>query len=199
MIISQQKNFKDINIEEQDIFIIGCAKCAAKLHVGGEAEVIELKEKLSSKGKNVVGYTVLSSACNIVWENIITQNPEIEKAKALLVLSCGAGVSVISKHACMQVYPALDTISLGGMCGGEVLRELCGMCGDCTVWMFGGICPVIRCPKGLLNGPCGGVIDGKCEVNAEICVWDEIFEKLKKLGKLEYLSTIHQPKNWSKR
>lgn len=198
MIISRQKEFKEILrvLKEQDIFIIGCGKCAAKLHVGGEPEVLEMKKRLSSAGKNITGWTVLSSACNISsWKDVLAQNPGIERAEALLVMSCGGGVSMISGVAGREVYPALDTESLGGFYLEEAMKEQCNLCGECNIWMFGGICPLAQCAKGLLNGPCGGAVEGKCEVDERKCAWDEIFERLKKTGKQEYLEIIHKPRN----
>lgn len=202
MIISRQKEFKDIlkAIKEQDIFIIGCGKCATKQRIGGEPEVLEMKSKLSRSGKNVAGWTVLSSACNISsWDEVVSLNPGIEKAGALLVMSCGGGVSIISSVAGLAVYPALDTESLGGVCRDVVVMGQCGMCGECDIQVFGGICPAGQCPKYMLNGPCGGAVEGKCEVDERNCVWDEIFERQKSLGRLEGLSRIHGPKDHSKR
>jgi len=203
MIISRQKELKDIIriIKEDTIFIIGCGKCASKQHVGGEKEVLEIRKKLEESGKNITGWTIFNSACSILsWDEIMSLHPEIEKAKALLVMSCGGGVSVISKFANMQVYPALETQSLGGVCCNEIVEEQCAMCGDCTVYEFGGICPVICCRKSLLNGPCGGAIDGKCEVDDRDCAWDMIYERLKGLGKLENLENpeyVFAPKDHS--
>ncbi|MFZ3060369.1 MAG: methylenetetrahydrofolate reductase C-terminal domain-containing protein [Candidatus Methanoperedens sp.] len=200
MIISSQKEFKEIlrALKEKNIFIIGCGKCATKLRVGGEPEVREMEKRLKRAGKNIVGWTVLSSACNISsWDDVLTLNPWIGKSDALLVMSCGGGVSLISGLSERQVYPALDTESLGGTRLEETIKELCGMCGECTVWEFGGICPVSKCPKGLLNGPCGGAMEGKCEVDERTCAWDEIYERQKKLGKLENLGSIHEPRDHS--
>ncbi len=202
MIISRQKEFKDIlkTVAQQDIFIIGCGKCAAKQCVGGEPEVLEMKRKLGRSGKKVAGWTVLSSACSITsWDDVLSQNPDIKKAQALLVMSCGGGVSVISGVAGQVVYPALDTESLGGVYRDEVVKERCGLCGECDIWLFGGICPVGQCPKGMLNGPCGGAVDGKCEVDERKCIWDEIHERLKATGRLEALRAIHEPKDNSKK
>ncbi len=202
MIISEQKEFKEVlqNIKEETIFIIGCGKCATKLHVGGEPEVLEMGKKLAAAGKNIIGWTVLSSACNIgSWEEVLSQNPGIKKSDALLVMSCAGGVSVISRFAEMAVYPALDTESIGGIYREETMKEQCSMCGECMIWMYGGICPLAQCAKGLLNGPCGGAAEGKCEVNDRSCAWDEIYERLKKRKKLEYLEIVHEPKNYAKK
>lgn len=202
MIISRQKEFGNIlqMLTEKNIFIIGCGKCAKKQHVGGEPEVLDMKNKLASAGKNITGLTVLSSACSIIsWDDVLSKNPGIDKSDALLVMSCGGGVSVISRYSKVQVYPALDTESLGGVCCNEIVTEQCGMCGDCTTWLYGGICPFIRCAKNLLNGPCGGAVGGKCEVDERLCSWDAIFERLKVIGKLEYLEKIHEPKDHTKK
>ncbi len=202
MIISRPKEFKDIlkAVKEQNIFIIGCGKCATKQHVGGEPEVLEMKKRLRGSEKNVVGWTILSSACIIrSWDEVLSQDPEIEKAEALLVMSCGGGVSVLSANAKQLIYPALDTESLGGVCRDEVVKELCGICGDCDIQVFGGLCPVGQCPKGMQNGPCGGSVEGKCEVDERKCVWDEIQKRLELLGRLDVLKDIHEPKDHSKR
>lgn len=201
MIISRQKKTREIlrALKEKNIFIIGCGKCATKLGVGGEPEVLEMGKRLKRAGKTLTGWTVLSSACTISsWNEVVSQNPGIEKSDALLVMSCGAGVATVSRFADM-VYPALDTGSLGGMCYEEIMEEQCGMCGECTVWMYGCICPIARCSKGLLNGPCGGAVDGKCEVDERACAWDAIYERLLKLGKLEYLEIIHKPRNHARK
>ena len=202
MIISRQKEFNDIlqMLSEKNIFIIGCGKCAKKQRVGGEPEVQDMKKKLEASGKNITGWTVLSSACSIAsWNDVLSQNPGINKSDALLIMSCGGGVSVISGFAGLQVYPALDTESLGGVCCNEVVTEQCAICGNCTIWLYGGICPVIQCAKSLLNGPCGGAFEGKCEVDERLCAWDKIFERLKNLGKLENIENIHEPKDHMKK
>ncbi|MCG2727117.1 MAG: methylenetetrahydrofolate reductase C-terminal domain-containing protein [Candidatus Methanoperedenaceae archaeon] len=201
MIISRQKEFKDIlrALKEKDIFIIGCGKCATKLRVGGEPEALEMEKKLKRVGKNITGWTVLSSACSIPsWEDVVAQNPGIEQSDALLVMSCGGGVSVISRFGDI-VYPALDTEYLGSMCCEEIMKEQCSMCGECIVWVYGGLCPLSQCAKGLLNGPCGGAVEGKCEVEERECVWDAIYEQMSKLGKLEYLEIIHEPRDHTKK
>jgi len=202
MIVSKQKRPKEIlrALKEQRVFIIGCGKCATKLHVGGEPEVLEMRKRLRSKGKKITGSTVLSSACSISsWDEVLSQNPGIEKSDALLVMSCAAGVSVISALAekC-EVYPALDTESIGGAYGDKTIAEQCVLCGECNVFMYGGICPLANCAKGMLNGPCGGALEGKCEVDDRLCAWDAIYEKLKKLGKLEYLEITRPPKEYKR-
>jgi hypothetical protein len=94
----------------------------------------------------------------------------------------------------VPVYPSNNTNSLGGRSQGEVIPELCAMCGNCTVYYFGGICPKGQCPKQLINGPCGGSKDGKCEVDQDKdCVWELIYLRLERIGRLDLLDIIWDP------
>ncbi|WP_319508951.1 methylenetetrahydrofolate reductase C-terminal domain-containing protein [uncultured Methanolobus sp.] len=195
MIISSAKPFEEI-LEllkgEDDIFVIGCNACAAKQHLGGEPEVTEMYQHLEEAGKHVVGWVIPSAACSVAsFDSLIEKNPAIKEAKTILVMACGSGVSIISRLADTPVYPSNNTQSLGGHSQGEVVPELCAMCGDCNIYYFGGICPKGQCPKQLLNGPCGGSIDGKCEVDPEKdCVWELIYRKLERTGRLDLLEKV---------
>ncbi len=76
--------------------------------------------------------------------------------------------------------------------------ERCSLCGECILDKTGGICPVTTCPKGLLNGPCGGTDNGKCEVSPDIeCAWVKIYERMKKTDQLEDYRKVLAPKDWS--
>ena len=63
------------------------------------------------------------------------------------------------------VMPALDTLFIGVEDTPGYFREVCGQCGHCVLGETAGICPVVSCHKGLMNGPCGGTNNGKCEVD----------------------------------
>lgn len=202
MIISFSKPFDEIlaALEDVDnIFVIGCNVCAARLHVGGEPEVLAMCEKLKEAGKHVVGWVLPTAACSIrSYETLVEKDPDIQKADAILVMACGSGTSVVSRLADVPVYPSNDTDSLGGRSGEQVLLQLCEMCGACNIQEFGGICPKANCPKGLLNGPCGGSMSGKCEVNPEKeCTWELIYRQLEKTGRLELLEKIIEPRKYS--
>jgi len=195
MIISSAKPFEEIMEllkDEEDIFVVGCNACAAKQHLGGEPEVLEMCQRLEEAGKNVVGWVIPSAACSVAsYESLVQKNPAIKDAKSILVMACGSGVSIISGVTEVPVYPSNNTQSLGGHTGGGVVNELCAMCGDCRVYYFGGICPKSQCPKHLVNGPCGGAIDGKCEVDPEKdCAWELIYDKLEKRGRLDLLEKV---------
>ncbi|WP_298685633.1 methylenetetrahydrofolate reductase C-terminal domain-containing protein [uncultured Methanomethylovorans sp.] len=202
MIISSSKPFGEVlaALEGIDnIFVIGCNVCAARLHVGGEPEVLDMCEKLKAAGKHVIGWVLPTAACSIrSYGALVEKGPDIRKADAILVMACGSGTSVVSRLVDVPVYPSNNTDSLGGRSGEQVLPQLCEMCGACNIQEFGGICPKANCPKGLLNGPCGGSISGKCEVYTEKdCAWQLIYRQLEKTGSLELLEKIIEPRSYS--
>lgn len=201
MIISSPKPFEEILSMLDDagkIFVIGCGVCATKLHVGGEVEVEEMCFKLAEAGKDVIGGTVTKAACNVKSLDVLLElDPRIAEADSLIIMSCGSGLSIIASIVNIPVHPATNTKSLGGISCGEVKKELCVMCGSCIADYFGGICPTARCPKGLLNGPCGGAMGGKCEVDPEKdCVWELIYLRLKNIGRLDLLEKMFEPKEY---
>ncbi len=198
MIITSAKSFEEILAllkDEDNIFVIGCNVCAAKLKTGGEPEVLEMCKQLEESGKHVVGWALPTAACSIrSFESLHEKNEKINEACCILVMGCGSGVSTIANVVGIAVYGSNDTISLGGSSGGKLLSEQCIMCGKCNIGEFGGLCPKAQCPKGLLNGPCGGAVDRICEVNKENdCIWNLIYERLKKIKRLDLLYVVHAP------
>lgn len=199
MIITSAKPFEEILSllkDEDDIFVVGCNVCAAKLKTGGEPEVLEMCRRLEESGKHVVGWALPTAACSIrSFESLAEKNEKIKEARCILVMGCGSGVSAVANVVDLPIYGSNNTLSLGGTNEGKLLSNQCTMCGDCTISEYGGICPASQCPKALLNGPCGGAVDGMCEVNREMkCVWVLIYERLKKINRLDLLYVIHAPK-----
>jgi ferredoxin len=204
MIITKQKKINDIlnSVGEGPVFIAGCNECATVCHTGGEKEVLEMKDTLDEKGIEVTGWTVLEPACHLLNDKRILRKyeNEVNKAKKILVLACGNGVQTLAEiFEETDIVSGTDTLFLGEIKHTNDFEKRCDMCGDCVTDLFGGLCPVSRCPKGMLNGPCGGSIDGKCEVNRDMpCVWNTIYDRLKNKGKLNQLKEIRDPKDWSK-
>jgi len=199
MIITSAKPLEEILSllkDEDDIFVIGCNVCAAKLKTGGEPEVLEMCRRLEESGKHVVGWALPTAACSIrSFESLAEKNEKINEARCILVMGCGSGVSAVASVVDLPIYGSNNTLSLGGTSGGKLLSNQCVMCGDCTISEYGGLCPKSQCPKALLNGPCGGAVDGMCEVNREMnCVWALIYERLKRINRLDLLYVIHAPK-----
>ncbi len=204
MIITKQKPFEEIMefLESSPrVFIAGCSLCATTCKTGGEEEVKEIEKKLQDKRKVVSGWVVLDPACHILSnKKYFRENKEkLAQADSILVLACGNGVQAVSESIEKIVYPGCDTLFLGEIVRFGNYEERCQLCGECILDKTAGICPITRCSKSLLNGPCGGAEDGKCEISPEIeCGWQLIIDRLKKRDKLHLLKEIIPPKDWSK-
>ena len=204
MIITKQKYFYEIlnSVGKGPVFIAGCNECAAVCHTGGQEEVLLMKEKLEKKNVQISGWIVLEPACHRNNDKRLLKpyKEALEKSKSILVLACGNGVQTVSGlFEDIDVISGNDTLFLGEITRATEFDKRCNMCGECIIDLFDGLCPVSRCPKSMLNGPCGGSIDGKCEVNSDLdCIWDVIYRRLKKRGKLDQLEVIQKPKDWSK-
>jgi hypothetical protein len=185
---------------EKNIFLVGCRGCAEGCHTGGEQEVLEMKQKLEEAGKTIGGTSLIDFMCNenLVRMTLQAHEENILKADSLLVLCCGIGVQATSAVVDKMVHPGCNTVSMGGRHGEWRDGERCLECGDCVLEYTGGICPVARCAKMLLNGPCGGSQDGKCEISPDVpCAWQLVIERLTKLGRLDKLERVISPKDWS--
>ena len=202
MIISKQMPFDEIlscleGIEK--VFLVGCGECATVCQTGGEDQIIEMKAKLEAEGKQVTGSMIGESACHILnmKRELRKHKTEVDLAQALLIMSCGAGIQTFSEVMDKPVYTANDSLFLGNIQRFGQFSEHCSLCGSCVVNETGGICPVTNCPKGLLNGPCGGVNEGKCELDPErVCAWVRIYNLLEKLGQLDKMRTLTPPKDY---
>jgi ferredoxin len=195
---------------KEKVVLVGCGGCATVFHTGGETEVKEMAKTLAEAGKQVLAAIAPpfgEFTCYAPWsKNRLSQyREEIEESDAILMLTCGDGLQVVRElileeefEIVKPIYPGTNPI--GHMGGGPALfREKCQQCGECELGKFAGICPLTQCAKGLLNGPCGGSKDGKCEVDHERdCAWIKIYERLKALGILEKMKEIVKPKDWSK-
>jgi len=148
------------------VFIIGCGTCVTLTHTGGDAEVKAMIEKLTDKGRLVTGQVVLPVACdNLTGEILKEHGQQIDQADTLLIMTCAFGVQTIARQLKKPVVPALDTLFIGKETGIGQFDEICLQCGNCVLGETGGICPVTSCHKGLVNGPCGGTDNGKCEID----------------------------------
>jgi len=203
MLISEQKPLEEIlsYLEgEKSVFVIGCRGCAEGWNSGGEKQVTEMKNTLQERGKIIPGSVVVDMLCDkaLTVLKLRAYKQEIASADSILVLTDGAGVQTVAEIVDKVVHPGCNTLSAGGAHAEWKEAERCLECGDCVLEFTGGLCPIARCSKLLLNGPCGGSQGGKCEVDPSIpCVWQQIIDHLVKLGRLDKLDKLVTPKNWS--
>jgi ferredoxin len=204
MIVAEQKSLEEIKKligGAKKVLVVGCGTCVTVCFAGGSREAaivaaeLRMASKLDGDSKSVVDVTV-QRQCE--WEYLDTMAEQIKDVDVVLSLGCGIGVQAIAEHfPNAWVVPGLNTKFMGLPTEQGTWAERCAACGDCILGLTGGVCPIARCSKSLLNGPCGGSVDGHCEVNAEIpCGWQLIYDRLSSMGKLEALMDIQPPKNW---
>jgi len=204
MIIAEQKSLDELKSlvgSAQKVLVVGCGTCVTVCFAGGSREAaiasasLRMSSKLEGNAKQVTDVTV-QRQCE--WEYLDQIAEQVKEADVVLSLGCGVGVQAIAEHFPQTwVVPGLNTKFMGLPTEQGVWVERCAACGDCILGLTGGICPIARCSKSLLNGPCGGSEAGHCEVNPEIpCAWQLIYDRLNSLGKLHLLLEIQPPKNW---
>ncbi|MBW1675298.1 MAG: methylenetetrahydrofolate reductase C-terminal domain-containing protein [Deltaproteobacteria bacterium] len=185
MIIAEQKplaEIQDMVAPYRKILLVGCGTCMTFCSAGGPEQVNELAGTLLSENKNkVIEKTTIPRQCAVKFIDRLEN--KVGDHEAILSMACGNGVqAVASRFPDKPVLPALNTQFIGV---------------DCILWRTGGICPVTRCAKSLLNGACGGASGGKCEVSKDCpCAWQEIYHALKRLNMLHYLKEKPQVKDW---
>ncbi len=178
-------------------FIVGCGTCATMTKTGGRDQVIEMKDRLQERGKMVTGWTVIPTACDEMTRAALAETDgAVRSAECLLVMSCALGVQRVATYMEKPVLPALDTLFIGIENEPGHFHEACDQCGQCLLGYTAGICPITACHKGLLNGPCGGTNNGKCEIDKEKdCAWTLIYRRLEEQGRLDLMRHYQPPRN----
>lgn len=207
MITGEQKPIEEIQemiAPYRRILVLGCGSCVAECAAGGEKEAAVLASALRMAAKmkgedRVIEEKTLDRQC--VKDFVIQLEEVIDQYDAILSVACGAGVQAVGDmYQEVVVIPGLNTEFLGETKAQGLWVENCLGCGDCMLYHFGGVCPLARCSKQLFNGPCGGSVEGKCEINPDVeCGWQIIVDRLSAKGALERLERIHPPKDWSKK
>ena len=228
MIVGDQKPLDEIKGflgDSQHVLVVGCGTCVTVCFAGGEKEAqvlassLRMSTKLDGTPKEVTDVTV-QRQCE--WEYLDLIEKQVHDADIVVSLACGIGVQAMAKHFPDKwVVPGLNTTFLGLPEEQGIWTEQCQACGNCILALTGGICPIARCSKQLLNGPCGGSERSLCEVKRVKrenglpvmqtdargrpqpvledvdCAWQLIYDRLKALGKLELLMEVQPPKDWS--
>lgn len=225
MILTRQKSIDEIceMLEGSErVALLGCGGCVTFYNSGGRKQTAELAEKLRERGIDVVATGINARQCYLIKEKKAENLSDIEVLKkvsksikgleeaqgidAVVSLACGVGPQNLANLLHVPVYPAQNTLFKGRRRPeGDFDLERCIGCGDCIIGYTGGICPVTRCAKSIMNGPCGGVFNGNCEVSQSRvskhpipCAWVQIYEKLKRQGKLENIKKIFSAKDFTK-
>ena len=208
-IITTKKPFEEVLAAirgTKKIGIVSCGSCAAMCQTGGEEGAKEMAEKLEKEGFEIKVETVPDEVCDnrVMMKEFRKIDEDLQEVDAILSLSCGLGIAslvkVLSrKYSHIPVFIANNTEFMGmtERIGRFYMR--CQGCGDCLLNETGGICPITTCAKSLMNGPCGGMVRGKCEVGnyEKDCGWVLIFNRLKELGRLDLFTKLREPVNWS--
>ncbi len=205
MIIADKKPIEEIIESIKDysrILILGCNECVTVCEAGGKKEVGILASALRmyflNKGKEVkIDENTLERQCDHEYLDELVD--QVDNYDAIVSLACGVGVQFAAeKYRATPILPGVDTCFLGATEKRGLWTERCQACGQCILASTGGICPVSRCAKRILNGPCGGSSKGKCEINKDMdCAWQLIIDRLKALDKLDTYEELSPLKDWS--
>jgi ferredoxin len=204
MIIAEQKPLQEIKSlvgNAETVLVVGCGTCVTVCFAGGarEAAIVASSLRMATKldgAKNEITDVTVQRQCE--WEYLDEIKDAVEGADVVLSLGCGIGVQALVEHFPEAwVVPGLNTKFMGLPTEQGVWAERCAACGDCILGLTGGICPIARCSKSLLNGPCGGSEAGHCEIDPDVpCAWQLIYDRLSAMGRLDALLEIQPPKNW---
>jgi ferredoxin len=204
MIIAEQKPLQEIKSlvgNAETVLVVGCGTCVTVCFAGGarEAAIIASSLRMATRldgAKTEITDVTVQRQCE--WEYLDEIKDAVGEADIVLSLGCGVGVQALVEHFPEAwVVPGLNTTFMGLPTEQGVWAERCAACGDCVLGLTGGICPIARCSKSLLNGPCGGSEDGHCEIDPDVpCAWQLIYDRLSAMGRLDALLEIQPPKNW---
>ena len=204
MIVAEQKPLDEIKqlVSGYDkVLVLGCGTCVTVCFAGGEKEVgilassLRMATRLDGIQTEFLEATV-QRQCEYEYNEAIAEL--LSQVDAVLSIACGIGVQTMNEqYPDIQTLPGLNTTFLGQPTEQGVWEERCQACGNCVLGTTGGICPIARCAKSLLNGPCGGSQDGVCEVDPDMpCAWQLIYDRMSALGKLDLLLELNTMKDW---
>jgi len=205
LIVAEQKPLEELIrtiAPYHRVLILGCGTCMTVCDAGGEREVsflrhaLQLAEAKGSSGAHTFTEYTVKRQCD--YEFLDPLADRISDVDAILSLGCGIGVQTIAERfPDLPVLPGVNTSFMGASKEWGVWDERCAACGDCRLEETGGICPITRCTKGILNGPCAGTKNGKCEANQDMdCAWVLIYQRLERLGQLEKMRRYYPPRNF---
>ena len=205
MIVAERKPFDEITELLGDagkVLVLGCGSCVTVCLTGGERQAEMLASQLALAARTAgrkmsVDFDCITRQCDREFTEDLRDLSEYD---AVLSIACGVGVGFMSGlYPDVKILPGLNTTFYGANTAEGMWEEYCHGCGDCALGWTGGICPVARCSKSLINGACGGTNDGKCEIDKDMdCAWYLIYTRLKDLHRLDELRKMRPARQWSK-
>jgi ferredoxin len=205
MIIAERKPMEEIKqliAPYKRVLVAGCGTCVTVCWAGGEKEVAMLASQLRlarSAERSEISVLEATVERQCEREMVAEIKDKVAEVEAVISLACGSGVQTMAEmFEDKPVFPGVNTTFIGMPEKEGLWVEMCGACGDCFLDRTGGVCPVVRCAKGLLNGPCGGTRKGgKCEIDPDKdCAWVLIYRRLEKQGRLDVMRKYYAPKNY---
>jgi ferredoxin len=205
MIVGAQKPIDEIWSIVKDskkLLVFACNTCVAICHAGGEKEAQTIASLIRMRAKEEgvqmdVDSLAVQRHCEPEYFDPVME--QVRGYDMVLSTACGVGVNLLSELiGKVPVTPGVNTTFYGAVTEPGVFKEYCVGCGDCILHTTGGICPIARCSKTLMNGPCGGTNEGMCEIGHGVdCVWYLIVKRMQELGTLDKLDAVRPPRNWS--
>lgn len=199
-VLKNNEEICQILADKDNFFVVSCNKCFKEFESVEETDADEFKALAKAQGKNVTGAIAIDFLCNSVQTERKLEGVIPAGSENIVVLSCGLGVQTVAELEDINVLTATDSLNYIGHHGMALTKKTCDACNQCFLNTTGGICPIVDCTKSLVNGPCGGTKNGKCEIDPnKDCAWEKIYNKLKAQGRLEeFLNQPVQLRDYSK-
>ena len=184
---------------KDNFFVVACNKCFKEFNTTEEPECDSFAAIVEEQGKHITGTVKVDFLCNKVQTEKKLAGIVPEGTENVVVISCGLGVQTVADLESVPVFTATNSLNYTGHHGMALTKKTCGACAQCYLNVTGGICPIVDCSKSLVNGPCGGQKNGKCEVNPENdCAWIKIYKRLEEIGQLDKLAQTREDKGYAK-
>jgi len=205
LIVAEQKSLEEIGrmiAPYERVLIVGCGTCVTVCGAGGEREVsflhnaLRLAQTRNGGGNHTFLECTLKRQCDFEFLEALAE--KVDEVDAVLSLGCGVGVQAVAERfPDIPVLPGVNTSFMGMAKEWGIWDERCAACGDCRLAETAGICPITRCTKGILNGPCAGTKNGKCEASQDMdCAWILIYQRLERQQQLENMRRYYPARNF---
>ena len=183
-VLKDSKELGDLLSGKDHFFVVACNKCFKEFNTTEEPEVGAFTDFANAQGKHITGTARIDFLCNSVQTEKKLADIIPEGTENVIVISCGLGVQTVAEKEALPVFTATNSLNYTGHHGMALTKKTCGACAQCYLNVTGGICPIVDCSKGLVNGQCGGAKNGKCEIDPKKdCAWEKIYQRLEKQGR----------------